>query len=189
MTRPRDSQRSKVYTLGDDYRRAVAKATDGRPNAFLDLTATRELVEEMRIRAGTGTIGIRDGRGTRHASGDAFGINLPRWSRTPVTIAHEVAHVLHDRHGGRGAAHGPEFVRIWTTLLGEFTPLSRRELQRMRVARKVKIAAVAACRPMLSRRKAKRLVAIELEIADHQSALRRLDRESREIRSRSGAKS
>jgi hypothetical protein len=53
---------------------------------------------------------LADGGGTRRASGSSRRLNLPRWSRSPWVMCHEIAHGL-DMRSRRGW-HGPRFVGV-----------------------------------------------------------------------------
>jgi hypothetical protein len=53
---------------------------------------------------------LKDGRARRNASGSARQLNLPRWSRSPWVMCHEIAHGL-DMRSRRGW-HGPRFVGV-----------------------------------------------------------------------------
>ena len=62
---------------------------------------------------------IKDGRGTRTARGHRWRISLPRGSRIPSVVLHEIAHsILPEGDAG----HGPVFARfvleLWVAYLG-----------------------------------------------------------------------
>lgn len=118
MGRPRDSQRSKVYaaerkhsewkdavyTLGGSWTTTQHFTEQGERIPIPTIQETRAFVNKIvksawfkrrwprRSLAG---VYIKDGRGTRNATGSNTGtLNFPRWSRFPLVICHELAHVV-----------------------------------------------------------------------------------------------
>lgn len=90
---------------------------------------------------------ISDGRGRRHACavGDAL-VKLPRWSRVPEVVLHEVAHcVVHHYlrcdYGVGAAGHGPEFVRVFLDLLSAVLGTNADTLSEQARARGVQVGA------------------------------------------------
>lgn len=70
---------------------------------------------------GLGGIRVTDGRGRRKACWCRTDrtIRLPRWSRVPWVVAHELAHAWVDADFERHAvaSHGPEFVSRFVEVL------------------------------------------------------------------------
>ena len=62
---------------------------------------------------------VKDGRGTSHARGGAYFINIPRWARNPVVVLHELAHTINSRElcGRPHAGHGWEFCATFLKLV------------------------------------------------------------------------
>jgi hypothetical protein len=76
---------------------------------------------------------VYDGRRRRSACGSRYRIDLPRWSRNPVVIAHETAHAMtYD-------LHGPDFMRAFIEILCRHCGLGRRETLASARAAKLKI--------------------------------------------------
>jgi hypothetical protein len=119
-SRPRDQQRSRVYA----WERAVL----GRPadSPSLSLQECQALVDAWGRDFDLDAIRVTDGRGRRKAcwSRTDRTIRLPRWSRVPWVIAHEIAHAWVDAVFERGtvAAHGPEFVSRFIEVLVQEIP-------------------------------------------------------------------
>lgn len=139
MTRPRDTQRSKVYAINPAL---------GRNK--LTLAECEDLICRAHERYGLKWRGrVSDGRGTSTARGSSWRINLPLWARTPETVLHETAHAIVDgQHGSnRLAAHGPEYARVFIELLAwaklDTLPNLRKQCRTLGV----KVAADAACVP------------------------------------------
>lgn len=88
----RDSQKSKVYRAENAARTIVGD------KAITDRIAAWAFVEKVERDAwfrrtyGRWRFRISDGRGTRIARGGGGWLNLPRWSRTPMVMLHEIAH-------------------------------------------------------------------------------------------------
>lgn len=98
MKRPRDFQRSRLYA----WERQVSKrlAIDMFAEQ-LTLDEARSFVErvwrEERTRYGHANREappVKDGRGRRKAGGSLRAITLPRWSRNPWVVLHEMAHAV-----------------------------------------------------------------------------------------------
>lgn len=125
-SRPRDSQRARVY-------RAEREAFGPFENAAwprLELGAVERFVTgavaEPWFAETFGVlrqVRIKDGRGTRHAysaydprkHGVLF--SFPRWSRSLPVLIHEIAHPASLRRHGIVAAHGPEFAAAYLCLV------------------------------------------------------------------------
>lgn len=112
---PVDKQRARVY-------RWEARVTKGANYAgtLATLDEVRDFMQPI-WRAERGRYGranqpppaLRDGRGARIARGGAGFLKLPKWSRNPWVILHEMAHELVGGGTGwhsKGGAHGERFV-------------------------------------------------------------------------------
>lgn len=116
--RLRDTQRQKVYDWEN-------KTFAGKHGETLTLDECTVLVHKALRRYGiTSTVPVKDGRGHRWARGGAREIELPRWARNELVVLHEAAHAVVDflerRHGVTVSAHGPEFMRVFVSLLDAF---------------------------------------------------------------------
>lgn len=121
MVKPRDYQKSKVYAFDreaeyEEYGSVFPQYSYDECVAFVKRVLD-DYNEPM--------VKVKDGRRTRIARGGKDLVNLPRWSRNPVIMLHELAHVLTIRWlGDNQIAHGPEYVGIYVTLLQKYTKLS-----------------------------------------------------------------
>lgn len=116
--RLRDTQRQKVYNWENT-------TFAGKHGETLTLNECTALVHKALRRYGIrSTVPVKDGRGHRWARGGSHEIELPKWARNPVVVIHEAAHAVVDflerRHDVQVAAHGPEFVRVYVSLLDVF---------------------------------------------------------------------
>lgn len=118
MTRPRDSQRSKVYDF-DNAMRKIDSKKDLTLDECRQLIAKALAIHSEKIGAAAGAFRmpeLTDGRGSR--CGCAFPglwkIRLPIYARRPYYVIHELAHLLQPR---TSAWHGPEFVRVYLAML------------------------------------------------------------------------
>lgn len=125
MKRPRDSQKSKVYTA----ERVLQKGDQGwsyqETQDYVDsVTRTRWWLN----RQGPPFVYVKDGRGTSWAMAyDPYTtpkgedrpatLNLPRWARDPIVVMHEMAHLL---TSASEAAHGRGFCRNYLALVKRF---------------------------------------------------------------------
>lgn len=128
--RPRDSQRKKLYTAEDSIRAAKEPAFGGMITTWAYFDRVR--FDKWFIRHyGNWSFVITDGRGTTSARGSYRGknitghhvgdINLPRWSRRPLTILHEIAHaVSRQQHGYDEPGHGRSFAALYLKLVAHF---------------------------------------------------------------------
>jgi hypothetical protein len=118
--RVRDTQKSRVYAAEDAFRRLI----DDR--AIVDRVAAWAFIEKVerdkwfRRTYGVWSFRIKDGRGTRIARGGYGRLNLPRWSRTPVVMLHEISHNVTGAFECRGGAHGWEYCRAMLALVRHF---------------------------------------------------------------------
>lgn len=71
-------------------------------------------------------IRLSDGRSRTSAGANASYIALPRWSRTPIVILHEIGHVIAPPR----AWHGHEYAAIYLKLVSQF--LGRASHDRLR---------------------------------------------------------
>jgi hypothetical protein len=159
MRRPRrragrDFQRSRVYRWEQEH-------VFPHDRVLLSIDTCAALVEAayrwwhgpLSLRPGWAPPNVTDGRGRRHACGSREVIKLPRWARTRPVVLHECAHGLApDRHG-------PEFVKVYVSLLVRFMGLDRASLLASLAAAGVKVAGAAggevrAPRRMAARRRA-----------------------------------
>ena len=71
------------------------------------------------------------------------------WALNKLVCLHEAAHLILDNHRGqikkahKCASHGPEFMRIYLTLLARFTPLTMSQLTKSARNCKIKISGLA----------------------------------------------
>ena len=122
--RPRDAQKSKVYTWESRTfydRRSEA----GWPT--LSLGECSALIGRVCVPAPR----LADGRGKTRGSGGPSRISLPRHARYVEAVLHECAHTLTLRRQQVGypiAYHGPEFVSQYIALLSRFAGYDREAL-------------------------------------------------------------
>jgi len=118
-TRPRDSQRIRVYRAHwalDDRLKAKSMGSVDEVQAFVD-----EVVRSAWWRSRTGSrkrIRVGDGRGRRSAGSVGGEIRIPRAARTVPTILHELAHEW--VRDPTTAIHGPEYAGAFLQLVEEF---------------------------------------------------------------------
>lgn len=127
MSRPRDSQRSKVYQAELEFEAAL----DGRNPTYPDIHAVRVgvewIVESRWWRSrfpGITNVLVQDGRGRRYPGGrpplegsPIGGITLPRSCRHKSILLHELAHIVAPIDD---AWHGKSFVRCYLALVDEW---------------------------------------------------------------------
>ena len=111
-TRPRDSQRARLYRAEDEVGSGRRLPTVPLLQAYVDdLGGT----EWFRSRWGPRRFDVRPGHGHRRATADRDGVlQMPRWARTEVVVLHEVAHCLTP---ATFAAHGPEYAGVLLSLV------------------------------------------------------------------------
>jgi len=143
MKRPRDSQRQKVYSW--------EQATLSPKPDELTFDECCELVRRVwaAYRPGERPPAVKDGRGTRHASGGRWAITLPRFYRNRPCVLHEAAHsLLSDRYAqGTAAWHGPEWLRLHTELLARVGGFERAALLRSARAAGLKVSRSVPLKP------------------------------------------
>lgn len=116
MKRPRDTQRARVYKCGSRGREIGPNPSVADLQAIADrITRSAWWQRYARGRAVT----VRPGHGHTRATANADGIvQMPKWSRQTMTLAHELAHVATDSmHGDTVASHGPEFAWAWLQII------------------------------------------------------------------------
>lgn len=139
--RLRDSQRQRVY----DFEREVIGHGDR-----LSLDDCAALAAEACALYLLHPVAVKDGRGRRHACAVRdVAIKLPRWSRVPEVVLHEVAHcVVHHylrcEYGPGAAGHGPEFVRVFVDLLETVLGFNAADLADQARARGLQVAEAGA---------------------------------------------
>lgn len=118
--RTRDVQRKRLYQAENRAGAGLGERMD-LPEA---VDYVRKTLSRAPIRRRYGAVYAKwpilvgDGRGMRSAQGDYRGVDLPRWSRTPLVILHEVAHAITDRYYGADlGGHGPEFASVLLDLV------------------------------------------------------------------------
>lgn len=122
----RDYQRARVYA----WEREVGLVVDDA-DRLMTLRECEDLADAMLGR----TCYVRDGRGRRRgATVGVRAISLPRWTRQPAYVAHEVAHLT------TTDSHGPRFMRRYIDLLVEHLGLSRTQLEASAVDCGVEVA-------------------------------------------------
>ncbi len=124
----RDSQRTKLYSAEDGVEWGQAFASVEATQAFVDKIVQSEYWD--RFDHAPRVLIVRDGRGRRHACmrRSYYGgeICMPKWSRSPLIVLHELAHAL----GSESEAfHGSEFAKRYSNLVGYYMSLdSKAEL-------------------------------------------------------------
>lgn len=119
--RPRDSQRQRLY----DAERAIFGTHGGRSfRSIADISAYVREVEasalwrELGERVGLDRwVEVKDGRGSPRSRAGGRTIKIVRGHRFELVVLHELAHLVTSR---RFAAHGPEFVRNYISLVDAF---------------------------------------------------------------------
>lgn len=125
MIRPRDNQRQKLYNAEKEAFGYQHPPLDPLP-PFCELLGSGDLptcqawVDSLcrerwfQSRWGRVQITVHPKQSGRPSARYGGGVFLPKWSRMPWLILHEVAHVLcHSRYAG----HGPEYAAIYLTLV------------------------------------------------------------------------
>ena len=126
-TKARDSQRTKVYKWEFSYFGSQQNRTELTPTESLDLI--QQIFNDHGIPV-PHTRFVNNARTSHWRIGhysrlkDAIipaELKLAKWGRNRITICHEVAHALNSYADPDRAAHGAEWVRIYTDLLGRYT--------------------------------------------------------------------
>ena len=127
MRRPRDSQRSKVYLAeGVLNKHSTVLTTVEHVEAFAakiwDIKRFHETYPRA-FRWHKQPPRVKDGRGTRNATGGRYAINIPLWARNTRIVTHELAHTVSLREYDDIAYHGWEFCAVFLdltlTMMGE----------------------------------------------------------------------
>lgn len=112
VSRPRDSQRARLYRAEDEIGPGRRLPTVEKLQAYVDHLATSDWFHS---RWGGRSFEIRPGYGHRRATAAPNGVlQMPRWARTEVVVLHEVAHCLTPVEF---APHGPEYAGILLSLV------------------------------------------------------------------------
>lgn len=128
MTRPRDSQRNKVYTW-EHNSGMLPKSPD------ISESDTLRLVDAVVRAYGLRAVSVRWG-GLRTYLGRASYSRITLWKGVPrYVVLHELAHVVQAQKLPGCAAHGPEFMRVYLDLLQRFMGLKGLRHAGLRVAR------------------------------------------------------
>lgn len=129
MSRPRDSQRARLYAA---ERLAFPLYHCGEEPFLNDLSSIDKWLLEKcvhsdwwssrnaaRLAVPSQTWTTYDGRGSRAARGGMHRLAFPRWSRNRYVILHEFSHHLTARMYGytSAASHGPEFCENYLWLV------------------------------------------------------------------------
>jgi putative metallohydrolase (TIGR04338 family) len=128
--RPRDSQRSKLYSA-----EWPLKDADHGPGALpspCPLPVLQSYVDRITgsawwrdyVGARRRRVTVKDGRGRSNAGSYTFqaAITMPHWSRNRFVTLHELAHQATDAARGEEttAAHGPEYAGMLLSLVSRF---------------------------------------------------------------------
>ena len=111
-TRPRDSQRARLYRAEGQVDAGRGLPTVERMQAWVDgLVAADWFVARWGDRA----FDVRPGFGHRRATADQNGVlQMPKWARSELVLLHEVAHCLTPVNV---ASHGPEYAGVLLALV------------------------------------------------------------------------
>lgn len=110
-TRPRDSQRARLYRAETEVDSGRRLPTVERMQAWVDALAGADWFQ---ARWGERAFDVRPGFGHRRATADQHGVlQMPKWARTELVLLHEVAHCLTPV---TCAAHGPEYAGVLLAL-------------------------------------------------------------------------
>src|SRR5512144_954562 len=146
MARRIDTQKSKVYA-----------AENSLPEKNVERFDWTETVAYVRKVEGSAwfrrhyphrrPVVVKDGRGTRIARGGVYHLNLPKWSRVPLVILHEMAHSVTikaataEKDAERGGVHGWAFCENYLKLVRHFMGADvERRLKAAFRAKKVRFA-------------------------------------------------
>ncbi|MDQ3897873.1 MAG: hypothetical protein M3326_11655 [Actinomycetota bacterium] len=111
MTRPRDSQRARLYRAEGEVRTGRGLPTVETMQAYVDALLGADW---FLARWGTRRFEVRPGFGHRRATANEHGVlQMPKWARTELVLLHEVAHCLTPL---TAAAHGPEYAGVLLAL-------------------------------------------------------------------------
>jgi putative metallohydrolase (TIGR04338 family) len=111
VTRPRDTQRARLYRAEGEVDAGRRLPTVARMQAYVDELLTAEWFV---TRWGRRAVEVRPGFGHRRATADEHGVlQMPKWARTELVLLHEVAHCLTPL---TVASHGPEYAGVLVAL-------------------------------------------------------------------------
>ena len=125
MTRPRDSQRARLYRAEGEVDCGRGLPSVERMQAYVDgLVAADWFV----VRWGARSFEVRPGFGHRRATADERGVlQMPKWARTELVLLHEIAHCLTPP---TFASHGPEYAGVLVALARRaMTPATAQSLE------------------------------------------------------------
>jgi len=136
MARPRDSQRSAVYRWEATIRRELVPY-DYRKE-LLSLPSCRALVKKIAEDYDIKAPEVKDGRGTTTAYAyGGWAVGFPRWARRPVTIIHEMAHIiLYRRIRESLSAHGREFASLVLDMYKRYLGIDHVKARKMAIVQK-----------------------------------------------------
>lgn len=110
-SRPRDSQRARLYRAEGEVDAGRRLPTVERMQAYVDVLAAADWFV---ARWGVRTFDVRPGFGHRRATADQNGVlQMPKWARRELVLLHEVAHCLTP---STFAPHGPEYAGVLLAL-------------------------------------------------------------------------
>ena len=111
MTRPRDSQRARLYRAEGEVDTGRRLPTVDKMQAYVDGLLCADW---FLTRWGERTLEVRPGFGHRRATANEHGVlQMPKWARTELVLLHEVAHCLTPV---TVASHGPEYAGVLVAL-------------------------------------------------------------------------
>ncbi|MDQ4069743.1 MAG: hypothetical protein M3203_09800 [Actinomycetota bacterium] len=111
MTRPRDSQRARLYRAEGEVDVGRRLPTVEKMQAYVDGVVAAEWFV---ARWGARSFEVRPGFGHRRATANEHGVlQMPKWARSELVLLHEVAHCLTP---ATVASHGPEYAGVLVAL-------------------------------------------------------------------------
>ena len=117
VMRVRDNQRSKIYKAEQAVDHGESFESIQQVNEYCDKILTNQWFNKQFPHRKFKKFRISDGRGRRTACGSLSGkMKFPKWSRTELTILHEVAHTVTNEK----PAHGVQFAKNLLFLVYEF---------------------------------------------------------------------
>ncbi len=107
----RDYQRQKVYNAERQhsmfhYNAEASKLPTAKWDVLNQYVANLTTTEWFKSRWPHQSIRVKDGRRCRRATGGWGRISMPKWSRCPLVILHEIAHAVGNWTGDK---HGPNY--------------------------------------------------------------------------------
>ena len=111
-TRPRDSQRARLYRAEFEVEPGKRLPTVEKLQAYLDALVAADW---FAARWPDRSFEVRPGFGHRRATADVNGVlQMPKWARSEMVLLHEVAHCLTP---WTYASHGPEYAGVLLSLV------------------------------------------------------------------------